>query len=117
MAQAATLPLNVSLRNATLDYYRVFEQRSAWARENLLISGTRNNAAARVVGRVSLFLENLVPNEELKARKIEHRRLKLKVEELEKKIGADSSNERLISILNNISPHVWEYIRALETEF
>ena len=58
-----------------------------------------------------------MPNEELKARKTEHRRLKLKVEELEKKIRADSSDERLISILNNISSHVWEYIRALEAEF
>ncbi|HEY0758720.1 MAG TPA: ABC-three component system protein [Acidisarcina sp.] len=27
------------IRNAILDYYRAYEQRSAWARENLLISG------------------------------------------------------------------------------
>ena len=27
------------IRSAILDYYRAFEQRSAWARENLLISG------------------------------------------------------------------------------
>lgn len=27
------------IRNAILDYYRAFEQRSAWARENLLVSG------------------------------------------------------------------------------
>jgi len=87
------------------------------ANEIMAAMGTRNNAAARVVGRISLFLENLVPNEELKAREIEHRRLKLKVDELEKKIGADSSNERLTSILNNISAQVSQYIRALEAEF
>jgi hypothetical protein len=87
------------------------------ANEIIAAMGTRNNAAARVVGRISLFLENLIPNEELKAREIEHRRLKLKVDELEKRIGADSSNERLISILNNISSQVSQYIKAFEAEF
>ncbi len=79
--------------------------------------GTRNNAAARVVGRISLFLENLIPNVELATREAEHRRLKFKVEELEKRIGADDSNERLTSILNNISAQVSHYLRAFEAEF
>lgn len=79
--------------------------------------GTRNSAAARVVGRISLFLEGLVPNEELVFREREHRRLKLKVDELEKKIGSDDSNERLASILNNISSRVTQYIRDFDAEF
>lgn len=78
---------------------------------------TRNNAAARVVGRISLFVENLVPNEELALREAEHRRLKFKVDELEKRIGADDSNERLTSILNNISARVSQYIRTFHAEF
>jgi hypothetical protein len=87
------------------------------ANEVIAQMGTRNNAAARVVGRVSLFLENLVPNEELASREAEHRRLKFKVDELEKKIGADDSNERLTSILSNISSRVSQYIRTFEAEF
>ena len=79
--------------------------------------GTRNNAAARVVGRISLFLENLVPNEELASLEAERRRLKFKVDELAKKIGADDSNEQLTSILNNISAHVSHYIRTFQAEF
>ena len=79
--------------------------------------GTRNNAAARVIGRISLFLENLLPNEELASREAEHRRLRFKVDELEKKIGADDSDDRLISILNNISTQVSQYIRTFEAEF
>lgn len=74
-------------------------------------------SAAHVVGRISLFLENLIPNEELTSREAEHRRLKFKVEELEKKIGADDSNERLTSILNIISSQVSQYIRAFDAEF
>ena len=87
------------------------------ANEVLTQMGARNNAAARVIGRISFFLEGLVPNEELIAREKESRRLKLKVEELEKRIGADDSSERLKSILNNISAKVSEYIRDFKAEF
>ena len=87
------------------------------ANEVLAEMGSRNNAAARVVGRISLFLENLVSNEELALREKEHRRLKSKVDDLERKISADDSNERLTSILNNISSRVSQYIRAFKAEF
>lgn len=87
------------------------------ANEVIAQMGTRNNAAARVVGRISLFLESMIPNEELATRESEHRRLKFKVEELEKKIGADDSNERLTSILNIISSQVTQYIRTFDAEF
>lgn len=79
--------------------------------------GTRNNAASRVVGRISLFLENLVPNEELFAREADQRRIQFKVDELIKKIGSDNSNERLASILNNISAQISQYIKSFEAEF
>lgn len=79
--------------------------------------GTRNHAAARVVGRISLFLEDLVPNAELASLEAEHRRLKFKVEELEKRVGADNSHERLTSILSNISAQVSRYIENFEAEF
>ncbi|WP_275100158.1 DUF3732 domain-containing protein [Sedimenticola hydrogenitrophicus] len=79
--------------------------------------GSRNNAAARVVGRLSLFLENLAPNEELDRLEAENRRLKLRVEDLEERIGADDSNERLKSILNIISSQLTQYLRQFEAEF
>lgn len=40
VAQLREIGLSSSrIRSAVLDYYRAFEQRSAWARENLLVSG------------------------------------------------------------------------------
>lgn len=87
------------------------------ANEIIAQMGTRNNAAARVVGRISLFLENLLPNDQLATLEIEQRRLKLKVEQLEKEIGADDSNDRLASILNNISAQMSRYIQKFEAEF
>ena len=79
--------------------------------------GSRNNAAARVVGRISLFLENLIPNTELLRLEAEERRLKAKCDELERKVGADNSGQRLTSTLNNISMHMSGYISALGAEF
>lgn len=87
------------------------------ANEVIAQMGTRNNAAARVVGRISLFLENLAPNEELARLEGEYRRLSLRVEDLERRIGADDSNERLSSIMNIISTQVSLYIRQFEAEF
>jgi len=79
--------------------------------------GSRNNAASKVVGRISLFIEGARPNDDLKALESEYRRLKFKVEELERKIDADDTNERLVSIMNNISSRMSQYIKELEAEF
>lgn len=87
------------------------------ANETIAQMGNRNNAAARVVGRISLFLETLLPNEDLVRLEAENRRLKVKVEHLEEQIGADDSNERLASILNNISAQLSQYTQAFNSEF
>lgn len=79
--------------------------------------GNRNNAASRVVGRVSLFLENLVPDAEMTRLEAEEKRLKAKADDLDRKIGADDSGERLASTLNNISMHMSGYITDLGGEF
>nr|WP_298136624.1 DUF3732 domain-containing protein [uncultured Pseudomonas sp.] len=87
------------------------------ANEFLAKMGSRNNAAARVVGRISLFLETLLPNEDLANLEAESRRLSNKVKQLEEQIGADDSNERLTSILNNISAQMSRYIQKFDAEF
>lgn len=87
------------------------------ANDSIAQMSTRNNAAARVVGRISLFLETLLPNEDLARLEAENRRLNNKIKQLEDQIGADDSNERLTSILNNISGHVSRYIKKFNAEF
>jgi hypothetical protein len=87
------------------------------ANEIIAQMGNRNNAASRVVGRISLFLESLIPNTELERLRAEERRLKAKVNDLERKIGADDSGLRLASTLNNISMHMSGYISDLGAEF
>jgi hypothetical protein len=87
------------------------------ANEVIAQMGTRNNAAARVAGRISLFLEGLLPNEDLARLEAENRRLKKKVQQLEDQIGVDDSDERLASILNNISAQVTRYVQKFDAEF
>ncbi|SAL09828.1 hypothetical protein AWB64_00204 [Caballeronia sordidicola] len=43
------------IRNAILDYYRAFEQRSEWARENLLVSGEIEDYEDRLVDEWSRY--------------------------------------------------------------
>lgn len=94
------------------------ELASAIAADELLSQmGSRNNAAARVVGRISLFLENLVSNTELQKRETEHRRIQAKVDLLENQVDADNSLDRLTSILNNISAQMGRFIDSFEAEF
>lgn len=87
------------------------------ANEVIAQMGTRNNAAARVVGRISLFLETFLPNDDLVKIEAESRRLVSKIKQLEQQIGGDDSNERLTSILNNISAQVTKYVQKFEAEF
>lgn len=87
------------------------------ANEVIAQMGTRNNAAARVVGRISLFLETLLPNEDLARLEGENRRIKNKVQQLEDQIGANDSDERLASVLNNISAQVTRFIQKFNAEF
>lgn len=87
------------------------------ANEYIAQMNSRNTAAARVVGRISMFLETLLPNEQLTRLEEENRRYVNKVRLLEQQIGADDSNERLYSILNNVSAQVSRYIQKFNAEF
>jgi hypothetical protein len=62
------------------------------ANEVIAQMGSRNNAAARVVGRISLFLETLLPNEDFAKLEAENRRLNNKVRQLEGQIGPTTAS-------------------------
>jgi hypothetical protein len=111
--------LDSQIRETTDEIRSAEEQLAAAIATNEIVNemGSRNNAASRVVGRISLFLENLIPNSELIALEAKHERLRLRVVALERRIGDDSSRDRLTSILNNIAGYVSQFIRDLQAEF
>jgi len=79
--------------------------------------GNRNAAAAKSVGRISLFLETYRPDDNMAALNERVGDLQAKVEQLEKDSGVDDSAERLTSILNIISNRIKYYVKELEAEF
>lgn len=111
--------LESQIREATDQIRAAEEQLAAAVATNELVNamGNRNNAAARVVGRISLFIEDLLPNSELAALERQQEKLRLRVAELERRIGDDSSRDRLASILNNIAGYISQFIRELKAEF
>jgi hypothetical protein len=87
------------------------------ANESIAEMGSRNNAAAKVVGRISLFIESASPDVNLKNLESDYKRLILKVEDLERTIGTNDTNDRLASVMNNISNRMTKYIGELGAEF
>ena len=58
-----------------------------------------------------MFLEGAKPSDELKMMESERQRLKLIVYELERKLDAEDTKERLTSVMNNISSRMTRYIK------
>jgi len=79
--------------------------------------GNRNAAAAKIVGRVSWFLETYRPDDDVARLRNRVEELQALVEQLEKASGADDSAERLASVLNIISNQIGRYVKELEAEF
>jgi hypothetical protein len=78
---------------------------------------SRNYAASRTVGRISLFLEDVVVSNELNFLQREFNNLRRQELELEGKLVEDETNERLTSVLNNISSRMSKYLVRLNAEF
>ena len=77
----------------------------------------QNNAASRIVGRISLFLETHQPATASNEKERRKRALLQKVAALESEIGADDSEDRMVSVLNSISSNIGGYARELKAEF
>lgn len=87
------------------------------ANEVITEMGSRNAAASKIVGRISLFMEDVQPNDDLVALQAEHRRLQRKIDDLEHRIGLDDTDDRLASIMSNISLRLSQYVKEFNAEF
>ncbi|MFH1377801.1 MAG: DUF3732 domain-containing protein [Planctomycetota bacterium] len=79
--------------------------------------GSQNASAARVVGRISLFLETYRPDDDLAMQKKRIVDLKALVTKLETETGTEDRAEQLASILNIISNRISRYVQELDAEF
>lgn len=87
------------------------------ADEHLRNLRDRSLAAARVSGRVSLFLETVSTDNEAAEVKRDINNLVRKIGLLTAEVGDEDREEAIASVLNNISKDVARYVDALDAEF
>lgn len=114
-----TLQLNQKLEELTQQMKSKSEALAAAIAANSAIAelGNRNAAAARIVGRVSLFLETYRQNDDFIMLKKREKELQESIERLEDAAGIDDGEERLTSAINIISNRINRYVQELEAEF
>jgi hypothetical protein len=79
--------------------------------------GSRNASAARVVGRISLFLETHEEGDDLPLLQRRIEELKEQIAHMEREVGDSDSEELLASVLNLVSNQIGSYVTELEAEF
>jgi septum formation topological specificity factor MinE len=78
---------------------------------------TRQNAASKVVGRISYFLEGMRSISETDLLEKQRDEILEVINKLEQETGADDVEEAIKSAMNNIGSKVTQYIRELQAEF
>jgi hypothetical protein len=87
------------------------------ASEALIAAEERTTAAARVVGRISFFLETLTEDAGLADLYAERDRVQRKLNALNAQLEGEDSEERFAAILNNISFLISQLVGLFEGEF
>lgn len=85
--------------------------------ERLQLAADIESRRAMVLGRISLYVENLPQVADLSEQQARLRELKTRESELEGAVSADVIQQRLESCLSNVNRHLSEYARKIELEY
>ena len=87
------------------------------ANEAIIELKSRENTAAKVLGRISYFMETVRSIRDLSPLEQERTRIAAEIARIEDEIGQVARDDRLQSALNYISMKLTEYVRQLDGEF
>lgn len=76
-----------------------------------------NLRRGKIIGRVSLFLESVVVEQETEGIDSKIKNLQSKILELEKTVDSDNERELLLSILNKINLQMSKWVEGLDVEY
>jgi len=107
----------ISKLDSTIDELQGELAAAIEANEVVAKMGSRNAAAAKVVGRISLFLEHARPDESLDSLQTKRAKVINTISKLEGDLKRDDRAQRISSLVNNISSLTTKYIQALGAEF
>ncbi len=85
--------------------------------QRLQLAADIESRRAMVLGRISLYVENLPQVADLSEQQARLRELKTRESELEGAVSADVIQQRLESCLSNVNRHLSEYARKIELEY
>lgn len=85
--------------------------------ENIKQLQSRNYAASKTLGRISMYLDNYVKEDTLSHLKNRQDEINRRIESLEEQLGLNDTEDRLQQVMNAISMNITEYMRAFEVEF
>ncbi|PNG56053.1 MULTISPECIES: DUF3732 domain-containing protein [unclassified Variovorax] len=85
--------------------------------QRLQLAADTEARRAMVLGRISLYVENLPQVADLGEQQDQLRGLKRRESELETAVSADAIQQRLESCLSNVNRHLSEYAKKIELEY
>lgn len=85
--------------------------------QRLQLAADIESRRAMVLGRISLYVENLPQVADLSEQESRLRELKTRESELERAVSADAIQQRLESCLSNVNRHLSAYARKIELEY
>lgn len=72
---------------------------------------------AMVLGRISLYMENIPQMPDLSEQQERLRELRLQEDMLDEAVGADAIQAKLESCLSNVNQHLWNYAKQIDLEY
>ncbi|WP_319757696.1 DUF3732 domain-containing protein [uncultured Sphaerochaeta sp.] len=78
---------------------------------------SRNYAASKVLGKISIYLENQISDDDRIKLEQKYSQIQSRISVLNEQIGVDNSEEKENAVLNAISLDITKFMKAFDTEF
>lgn len=85
--------------------------------QRLQLASDMEARRAMVLGRISLYMENIPQMPDLSEQQERLRELRLQEDMLDEAVGADTIQAKLESCLSNVNQHLWNYAKQIDLEY
>jgi len=85
--------------------------------QRLQLASDMEARRAMVLGRISLYIENIPQMPDLSEQQERLKKLRLQEELLDKAVSADTIQAKMESCLSNVNQHLWNYAKQIDLEY
>lgn len=72
---------------------------------------------AMVLGRISLYMENIPQMPDLSAQQVRLKELRIQEAQLDEAVSSDTIQAKMESCLSNVNKHLWSYAKQIDLEY